>query len=481
MECHKSTERNEFLQTIVCFECGNAEYPSKINNYNPSVLYPEYLWGASEICGDKNEVYDMIRNLFIDMGYDQEHMNTAEWNPLSEIIKKNDTVLIKPNMVVSRHENLDCIVTHPSIIRALLDYVMLALKGTGRVIIGDAPMKRCVFEDVINGVGYDSLIDFYRNKNMLIDLIDFRSENEKDFVCCDLGKDSFFCSSDKRFKRYRVTNYDYRKMWECHNKKNHKYFIRREILEADVIISVPKLKTHKKAGITGACKNFVGTVTYKACLPHHIKGSSFFGGTEYLYPNPFKAFRTFCYERIDLCNIYHYDGISFWEKALHISDKLCNLFHADSYTEGNWYGNDTIWRMIGDLDRIVLYANKKGKMCETPCRKQLFVGDMIIAGEKEGPVHAKPKEQGIIIMADNPISHDCLQAKIMGFDYKKLPFLNNLLYDYRYPLFEYKYENITVISDSMYRKPKQLDALMFPSKFTPASGWIGHVELEDRC
>ena len=52
----------------------------------------------------------------------------------------------------------------------------------------------------------------------------------------------------------------------------HRYLVARELIEADVVFNVPKLKTHKKAGVTGALKNLVGINGHKAYLPHHRKG-----------------------------------------------------------------------------------------------------------------------------------------------------------------------------------------------------------------
>jgi uncharacterized protein (DUF362 family) len=39
-----------------------------------------------------------------------------------------------------------------------------------------------------------------------------------------------------------------------HGLGKHQYLIARDVIEADVVINVPKLKTHKKACITGARK-----------------------------------------------------------------------------------------------------------------------------------------------------------------------------------------------------------------------------------
>jgi len=43
-------------------------------------------------------------------------------------------------------------------------------------------------------------------------------------------------------------------------------------IRADVCVNLPKLKTHKKAGITCSLKNLVGINGDKNWLPHHTEG-----------------------------------------------------------------------------------------------------------------------------------------------------------------------------------------------------------------
>ena len=50
---------------------------------------------------------------------------------------------------------------------------------------------------------------------------------------------------------------------------------------ADVVISLPKMKTHKKTGVTLSIKNFVGITADKNYLPHHTWGSPKHGGDDY--------------------------------------------------------------------------------------------------------------------------------------------------------------------------------------------------------
>ena len=101
------------------------------------------------------------------------------------------------------------------------------------------------------------------------------------YFTIDLGLKSELSNQD--FSKFRVFDYDKDKMIKYHNETNHKYVISKIALEADTIINLPKLKVHKKAGITSSLKNFVGIIGSKDCLPHHRFGSIEEGGDEYYY------------------------------------------------------------------------------------------------------------------------------------------------------------------------------------------------------
>ena len=85
---------------------------------------------------------------------------------------------------------------------------------------------------------------------------------------------------------------------------------------------------------------------------------------------------------------------------------LGRLISKDLSYIGSWHGNDTIWRTVCDLAFIVKYADKNGSICETEQRKVLNIGDMIIAGEGNGPVSPSPKLLGIILISDECYAFD---------------------------------------------------------------------------
>ncbi len=222
----------------------------------------------------------------------------SSWNPLGQYISPGDSVVIKPNLV--RHYNpaggIEEQITHGSVIRAVLDYAYIALQRQGIITIGDAPVQSCKFEEVIRIAGLDQVIKYYNEATEInLKLVDFRKwagyprkcggiQREKldgdpeGYTLVNLGDYSEFSDVNEDYQKFRVTDYDNRQMQRYHNADAHCYVIANSCLLADVIITLPKLKTHRKAGMTGALKNLVGIIGSKDCLPHHRAGSQSEGG-----------------------------------------------------------------------------------------------------------------------------------------------------------------------------------------------------------
>lgn len=56
----------------------------------------------------------------------------------------------------------EALITHTSVIRVLIDYVLLALDGSGRGDIADAPLQGCDFAALKRITRIDELLDSYR-------------------------------------------------------------------------------------------------------------------------------------------------------------------------------------------------------------------------------------------------------------------------------------------------------------------------------
>lgn len=472
------------MSLISIEENKSAHYPSHLENYSPSTKYPEY--SLPDIAQNKNLIYDMVRNALCRMELDKSNIGTRNWNPFGDFIKKNQTVLIKPNFVnhinkSSEHcENLDCLVTHPSVLRPIIDYCLLALKNTGRIIVADAPVQECSFLDLMEKNHINDLIKYYKNNGYNIELydlresgIEFRKKNtqSENYKLIDLTNNSLFSDlSSKDLANLRITNYDVKEIQKYHNKDHHTYAISSFVLDADVIINVPKPKTHKKGGVTLSLKNMFGCIAKKECLPHHTKGSKSNNGDEYKQKSLFKSINTQINEKQDSYILKHNKPskiLIFLKKA---NQKIQKLFSKKSKeSEGSWHGNNTLWKTILDINRILIYSDKNGVLQDTPQRKMFIIADMIVGGQGNGPLCPTPHNSNLIICADNQSNFDKITCTIMGIDHNHIPTIKNSItnigkYDLPYTPFTIK-SNIKSLNDKC---DTNFD---FNLNYKPADNW----------
>ncbi len=467
----------------------NARYPS--NDLNPSYIYPEYPFSETDVnCnGYINNAYDMVRDCLRGYGLDAEYFGTEKWNPLGTYIRPDDTVLIKPNLVMHCNENskagkyaLECLVTNPACIRAICDYCVIALKGTGRIIIADAPMQGCDFSSLSEKMGFSDLQNFYKSKGVSIEIRDLRQyesvfnrnkvivkkkDTDSKGIMVRLGTKSMHRMSGNQ--KYQVSDYDKKDTRFFHNREIHNYEVSATVLESDVVINFCKPKTHRLAGITAAMKNMVGITYNKASLPHRTEGSVEEGGDAYKKKSWFKRRSDDALTaKIRAENRGRLITATFFRYVYGGTLVLGRFFSGDKSYIGSWYGNDTIWRTVCDLNYIVKYASKSGVICDTEQRKMLNIGDMIIAGEGNGPVSPYPKVLGVVIISDEAYALDETVARMMGFNIMEIPILRNIINGNTW----IKYRNITLRSNHRGLKGNLKD-IRFPDdwRFLPHDGW----------
>ena len=263
-----------------------------------------------------------------------------------------------------------------------------------------------------------------------------------------------------------------------HNLENNKYLIPNSVIQADVVIHMPKLKTHRKAGITCCLKNNIGINGLKNWLPHHRVGSVAEGGDEYLYPNVFKKMYTFFNEFEDklvrfkginpIMNIISMVGAVFYV--------LYKKFQRDPYYEGSWWGNNTLWRTILDLNKILLYADKNGQITETPQRNRLYFVDGIISGEKEGPLLPTARKEGLILFGQDPVLIDLAIAELIGFNYKRIPSIFYAFKLTKQQITQFMPEDLLIKSNENDWNEKTINTIKHNLSFKPSDGWKGIIE-----
>lgn len=344
-------------------------------------------------------------------------------------------VLLKPNWVIDDRQESDkiCLRTNDNFTLAVLEIVLQGKPE--KVIIGDAPIQGCEWENLLSKSFLDNVNLLSNRYNTLIELKDFRrttfdpaKNNPKrtirpisEYIIFDLGKKSYLEPiSNGNTNLFRVTEYNPDRIFESHRPGVHKYCITKDLFDSDLIISLPKVKTHQKAGLTNALKNIVGLNGDKDYLPHHRFGGTDRGGD--CYPGD-KILLHWAELILDCANrrqgklIYPYLrklAFRFWR--LSFPNKAQNL-------GAGWYGNDTTWRMIMDLNLIAEFGLKDGKLSEYPQRTIYNLSDGIIGGQGEGPLRPEPLALGVVCFSNIPAFADLAMNYLMGFDYHKIPLL----------------------------------------------------------
>ena len=148
---------------------------------------------------------------------------------IGKYVKKGDRVVIKPNLV-SKKKPDEAVTTHPDFLRAVI--VMVENAG-GIVTIAESPggpYNAAMLKNTYSACGIDKAVEGTNAK------LNF-----------DTSFTEVHYPEGKTVKKIPIIN---------------------PILDADVIISLPKLKTHAMTSYTGAVKNLYGTIpgTYKAEL-----------------------------------------------------------------------------------------------------------------------------------------------------------------------------------------------------------------------
>lgn len=410
-------------------------YPDSGAPFRPGEAYLEYPFTVASIVPGGNDVYAGVREAMLLAGLDVENYGTAAWNPLGGYIEPGMRVLLKPNLVMHSNRTgngTDCLYTHPSVIAAAIDYVVIALKGTGKIVLADAPMQSCDFGALVEASGLNAMVEWYRSQGVDIELIDMRGlvssysagNLEQTFVeeatgkVIDLGNDSCFAGlSKERIDGLRITNYNPDELKKHHTLCKHEYYVSSSLLDADVVVNLPKAKTHRKAGVTGALKNMVGINVRKEYLPHHSNGSKTDGFDEYKKTS---ALRRVSDSATDAKNRMLNHDAAFLQKGLSFVARgagfLGKHMNGDYYDEGSWFGNDTIWRTVLDLNKIVFFADKQGVMRKTPQRRMVVLCDMVTIGQGEGPLLPEPGDWRMLAFSDDPCAHDVAMARLMGTD-----------------------------------------------------------------
>ena len=156
--------------------------------------------------------------------YDEEQIyillkaGLALAGPLSDLIRKDERILLKPNLLKSAEVDR-AVITHPAVVGALAR--ILREEGYEDICLADSPGHETT-SAVIRGTGMDTALERYG-----IPAIDYSEGVRTPFPEGSIAKE---------------------------------FILPKELLEADCVISISKMKTHALERITGAVKNSYGFV-----------------------------------------------------------------------------------------------------------------------------------------------------------------------------------------------------------------------------
>lgn len=348
-------------------------------------------------------------------------------------------VLLKPNWVLHDRKEADaiCMRTHNNVTLATLE-VLLA-KRPQHITVGDAPVQGCKWGKVVTDSFLAQVDELRKRFQVPIAIKDFRRvtfnpkdnrlENERkplsEYVIFDLGKDSHLEEITVAGKnQFRVTDYHPERLAESHAPGMHKYCITRALFEHDVVISMPKVKTHQKAGLTNALKNIVGLNGDKDYLPHHRVGGTEVGGDCYPGAN---ALMRLSEKLMDVSNRHRGEWHFKWWRRLSVLVWRLSFPSKEQSLGAGWYGNDTTWRMVMDLNQIVAFGREDGTIASHTQRTLYHLCDGIVGGQGDGPLQPDPLPLGILCFSNYAPTTDIAMGHLMQYPVEKVSLLRNAM------------------------------------------------------
>ena len=274
---------------------------------------------------------------------------------MERIVGRGDVVLIKPNLVNARDGESGNI-THFSLVEALIEICYDS--GAGEIIVGDGSGNVDTPEAFMSS-GMKGAVDKLSSKGIPVKFVDLNYD-----------------------KNPETGEYDAINLEEQALNSNQIYRVAHKMLVADAVISVPKLKSHSRTGITVALKNVIGIAP---------------GG---------------------------YYGFPKWKGKVEILPHG-PLDEGPVSPKSGSAVNSVIWQTIIDLYRVFLgtYPNSSKK------RKHLAVVDGVVAGaynNRSGELPLwDPVKSGAIIAGVDPVAVDTVSAKVMCYRPELIPLVAN--------------------------------------------------------
>lgn len=413
------------------------------------------------------------------------------------------TIVLKPNWVL--HESnpafpIRALVTSPQVIHATLQACLDLFPSAQSILVGDCPLQWADWPLLCQQSGLDTVIRhfaqtapgrvafrdlrrevFQREASHFLAPADTEHGDPRGYREVQLGKESHLEPIADQSSRFAVSDYDTSVTSSHHAPGCHQYLVSQSILDADLFINLPKWKCHAKSGLTAALKNVVGINGDKAYLPHFRRGAPRWGGDEYRDED-----RWLYWSQSTLKNLLQkrsqtlyralkpgWELLKRWrgiETKLQSASDNPGRFYSGS---GSWHGNQTIWRMIYDLNLIIRWVDAQGTLQPHPVRDYFCIVDGLVSGEGNGPLEPLPRDTGWLVFGSDPFAIDATLAWAMGFQLPRLPIL-----EHRHAFLRPDWGRFDSPTLSLLRDGQTVQPLTSPPpfQFVPPPGWKGHLE-----
>jgi uncharacterized protein (DUF362 family) len=419
-----------------------------------------------------------------------------------DFVAPGSKAVLKPNWVKEHDERhpgpnqWEHVVTHPFVIEAAAEWTAERMGGSGQVVICDAPQTDSSLQTLREYCQLDASLDRLRRTHpgVRFELLDLRPEewhavdgvvvSRRALPGDSLGNTHVRLDGASEFVEYAGqgrlygASYNMAETNERHAGSRHEYLLCRTPMDADLFLNLPKLKTHKKVGITCALKNLVGINANKNWLPHHTEGTPEDGGDQFPRATA----------KAKLENRWMGTAKRLLKDSPALSrlfvplKKLGRLYFGDTQEvvrSGNWHGNDTCWRMVLDLNKCLFYFDGEGRRRTRPVR-YLAVVDGIIGGQGNGPMAPDPYPAGVVLAGTHPAAVDAVGATLMGFDWTKIRLLEHAFAMQELNFTPFGAGAIRVSSNKAAWNGS-LDQIEDVFSFRPHFGWTGAIENPRRA
>jgi hypothetical protein len=326
-------------------------------------------------------------------------------------------VAIKPHLVLHTHPTGNSAiygtVTDGAVLRVVLGYIALALRGSRTMTLAESPIRITDFDAPVRWTRLDRVLeDVALTWGVDIELIDLRDQTVADplgfhssrsvspsaqdprgRVRVNLGSRSALDIGDSMQRCRRTAAVGRNKAYHPHESGRHLYELSNSILHRDSIISVPKFETHKQPAISGAMKNFVGAVARKEWLPRHRRGAPSAGRDDLLDDiDPNLKLREWATDRQLQSRFRRWIvDLGGWRYRHTVKGTVLDVApvrHQSPMVDGGWFGNDTCWPLVHYCYRAV--PDAEGMLRPDLRPRPLTIIDGVVAGDGDVATQTRP-------------------------------------------------------------------------------------------